>query len=160
MFVCFYYASYHCFVDRRDQKSFSRCQNSLSAFSNDLFLFYFNWRLITLQYCHGFCRLFTWISNGCTCVPHPDPLSHLPFHPISQDHPIAPSLRTLPHASNLDGWSISHMIICIFQYNSLKSSHPRLLPQSPTVCSLHLCLFCCVTYRVIITIILNSIYMI
>ena len=42
---------------------------------------------------------------------------------------------------------------------SLKSSHPHLLPQSPKVCSLHLCLFCSLTYRVIITIFLNSIYM-
>ena len=30
-----------------------------------------------------------------------------------------------------------------------KSSHPLPLPQSPKVCSLHLCLFCCLAYRVI-----------
>ena len=36
-----------------------------------LFVFiYFNWRLITLQYCGGFCHTLTWISHGCTCVPH------------------------------------------------------------------------------------------
>ena len=46
-----------------------------------------------------------------------------------------------------------------FNGYSLKSSHPCLLPQSPKVCSLHLCLFCCLTYRVIVTIFLNSIYM-
>ena len=34
-----------------------------------LWFFFFNWRLITLQY---FCHTFTWISHGCTCVPHPD----------------------------------------------------------------------------------------
>ena len=32
-----------------------------------------NW--ITLQYCDGFCHTFTWISHGCTCVPHPPPHS-------------------------------------------------------------------------------------
>ena len=53
------------------------------------FYYYFNWRLITLQYCHGFCHTLTWISHGCTCVPHPEPLSHLPPHPI-------PSLRVIP----------------------------------------------------------------
>ena len=37
-------------------------------------------------------------------------------------------------------------------------SHPCLLPQSPEVCSLYLCLFCCLVYRIIITIFLNSIY--
>ena len=59
----------------------------------------------------------------------------------------------------LDWSSISHVVIYMFQCCSLKSSHPCLLPQSPKVCSLHLCLFCCLAYRVIITIFLNSIYM-
>ena len=45
----------------------------------------------------------------------------------------------------------------MFQCYSLKSSHHRLLPQSPKVGSLHLCLFCCLAYRVIIIIFLNSI---
>ena len=37
--------------------------------------------------------------------------------------------------------------------------HPLPLPQSPKECSIHLCLLCCLAYRVIITIFLNSIYM-
>ena len=49
---------------------------------------YLNWRLITLQYCSGLCHTLTWISHGCTCVPHPEPPSHLPPHPI-------PSLRVI-----------------------------------------------------------------
>ena len=114
--------------------------------------------LINLQYCSGFCHTLTWISHGCTCVPHPEPTSHLPPHPIPQGHPRAPALSTLSHASNLDWRSISHMIIYMFQCYSFKSSHPRLLPQSPKDCTLHLCLFCCLTYRVIVTIFLNSIY--
>ena len=52
-----------------------------------------------------------------------------------------------------------HMIIYMFQCYSIKSSHPHLLPQSPKDCSIHLCLFCYITYRVIVTIFLNSIYM-
>ena len=112
---------------------------------------YFNWRLITLQYCGGFCHTFTWISHVCTCVPHPDPPSYLPPH-------LIPALSTLFHASNLDWQSILHMIIYMFQCYSLKSSHTCLLPQSTKVCSLHLCLFCCPSYRVIITIFLNHIY--
>ena len=39
------------------------------------------------------------------------------------------------------------------------ASHPRLLPQNPKICFLHLCLFCYLTYRVIVTIFLSSIYM-
>ena len=46
-----------------------------------------------------------------------------------------------------------------FQCYSLWISHPCLLPQSPKVCSVRLCLFFCFAYRVIIIIFLNSIYM-
>ena len=74
-------------------------------------------------------------------------------------HTSAPALNTLSHASNLDWQSVSHMIIYKFRRYSLKSSHPRLLPQSPIDCFIHLCLFCCLAYRVIVTISLNSIYM-
>ena len=122
-----------------------------------LILINFNWRIITLQYCSYFCHTLTWVSHGCTCVPHPEPPSHLPPHPIPQGRPSAPALSTLSHASNLDWRYISHMVISMFQCYSLKSSHPRLLPQSPKVCSLHLCHFCCLTYRIIVTIYLNSI---
>ena len=115
--------------------------------------------LVTSQYCGGFCHIFTGISHGCTCIPHAESPSHLPPQPIPQGHPSAPALSTLSHALKLDWRSISHMLICMFQCYSLKSSHPRLLPQSPKVCSLHLCLFCCLAYKVIITIFLNSIYM-
>ena len=48
----------------------------IRAYPNDLIFFlinYFNWRLITLRYCGGFCHTFTSISHGCTCVPHPEP---------------------------------------------------------------------------------------
>ena len=59
------------------------------------FLFIFiSWRLITLQYCSGFCHTLTWISHGFTCVPHPDPLSHLPLHPIPLGLPSAPAPST------------------------------------------------------------------
>ena len=41
---------------------------------------FISWRLITLQYCSGFCRTLTWISHALTCVPHPIPLG-LPSAP-------------------------------------------------------------------------------
>ena len=35
-----------------------------------IFSFIFiSWRLITLQYCSGFCHTLTWISHGFTCIP-------------------------------------------------------------------------------------------
>ena len=51
-----------------------------------------------------------------------------------------------------------HIWWYMFQCYSLKSSHPHLLPQGPKGCSLYLCLFCCLKYRVIVTIFLNSMY--
>ena len=61
--------------------------------SSSLWLFFFKkiylFILIEgyLQYCSGFCHTFTWISHGCTCVPHPEsPPTSLPI----------PSLRVIP----------------------------------------------------------------
>ena len=96
-------------------------------------------------------------SRVYICSPSWTP-SQLPPHPIPLGHLSAPASSTLSHASNL-GWpSVSHMIIYIFQCHSPKSSHPRPLPQSPKDCPIHPCLFCCLTYRVIVAIFINSIY--
>ena len=95
---------------------------------------------------------------GYTCSPSWSP-SHLPPHMIPLGRPSAPVLSILYHAWNLDWRFISHMILHMFQCHFPKSSHPRPLPQSPKDCSIHLCLFCCLSYRVIVTIFPNSIYM-
>ena len=55
-----------------------------------IFYFFISWRLITLQYCSGFCHTLTWISHGFTCIPHPDPPTHHPLHPIPLGLPSAP----------------------------------------------------------------------
>ena len=107
---------------------------------------------------YWFCHILTWICHGYICVPHPELPSYLPPHPIPLGHPSAPAPSFLYHASNLDWQFISHMILYMFQCHSPKSSPPLPLPQSPKDCSIHLCLFCCLAYRVIITIFLNSIY--
>ena len=123
---------------------------------------YFNWRIITLQYCGGFCHTSTWISYGCTCVPPswtPLELLSPPLPSILLECSTALALSALLHASNLHWSTILHMVTYMFQCYSLKSSHPHLLPHSPKVCSLHLCLFCCLAYRIIVTVFLNSIYM-
>ena len=86
-----------------------------------------------------------------------------PLPPRSPPHPSglfqSTSFECLLHASNLHWSSILHMVIYVFQCYSLKTSHPCLLPQSTKVCSLHLCLFCRLAYRIVITIFLNSMYM-
>ena len=57
-------------------------ENSPEELMLFIYLFIFiSCRLITLQYCSGFCHTLTWISHGFTCIPHPDPPSHIPLHP-------------------------------------------------------------------------------
>ena len=120
---------------------------------------YFSWRLITLQYCGGFLPYIdmnqVWVYVSCpswTPITHPSP-----SYPSGTSQCTSP--EHLSHSLNLDWQSVSHMIIYMFQCYSLRSSHPCLLPQSPNDCFIHLCLFFCLAYRVIITILLNSIYM-
>ena len=93
-----------------------------------------------------------------TCS-HPESPSFLPPCTIPLGRPSAPAPNIQYHASNLDWRFISYMILYMFQCHSPKSSHPFPLPQSPKECSIHLCHFCYLTYRVIVTIFLNSIYM-
>ena len=122
-------------------------------------IIYFNWRLIILQYCIGFAIHQHESATGVHVFPilKPPPTS-LP-NPIPLGHPSAPAPSILYSASNLDWRLVSYMILYMFQCHSPKSSHPLPLPQSPKDCSIHRCLFCCLTYRVIVTIFLNSIYM-
>ena len=71
-------------------------QRILSAGGHCLpfFFFFISWKLITLQYYSGFRHTLTWISHGYTCIPHPNPLSHLPLHPIPLGLPSAPGPGT------------------------------------------------------------------
>ena len=64
---------------------FMRLSACLKMNLSDLknFIIYFNWRLIILQYCGGFCRISVWISHGHTCIPP----SWTPLPPPSPTHP-------------------------------------------------------------------------
>ena len=101
---------------------------------------------------YWFCHTSTWIHHRYTCIPHPEPPSHLPPCTIPLGRPSAPAPSIQYHASNLDWRFVSYMILYMFQCHSPKSSHPLPLQQSPKDCSIHLCLFWCLAYRVIITI--------
>ena len=120
---------------------------------------YFNWRLITLQYCIGFAIHQQESATGVHMFPILNPLS-----PPSPYHPSGSSQCTSP----------KHPVSCIepglairFLYAILhvSMSFSQIIPPSPSPTeskkdySIHLCLFCCLAYRVIITIILNSVYM-
>ena len=44
-------------------------------------ILFFNFTIL-----YWFCHISTWILHGCTHVPHPEPLSHLPPHTIPLGH--------------------------------------------------------------------------
>ena len=118
------------------------------------FKIYFNWRPITLQYCIGFAIHWHESAMG----EHVSP-SWTPLPPPSPSHPSGSSQCTSPEhpVSCIE----TRLVICFTYANKhvsvlfYRSSHPRLLPQSPKDCSIHQCL----SYRIIGTIFLNSIYM-
>ena len=90
-------------------------------------IIFISWRIITLQYCSGFCHTLTWISHGFTCVPHPEtpptslPIPSLWVIPVHQPWALVSCIQT--------GLVIvSHLIMYMFQCYSLRSSHPCLLP--------------------------------
>ena len=122
-----------------------------------IYLFILGGRLITLQYCIGFVIHWHESATGVHVFPILNPTStSLPIPSlwvIAVHQPWAPCIMHRTWTGDL------HMIIYMFQCHSPKPSHPRLLPQTPKDCSMHLCLFCCLAYRVIVTIFLNSKYM-
>ena len=63
--------------------SWPRNWTASPALQADSFFFFF---LI----CSGFCHTLKWNSHGFTCVPHPDPPSYLPLHPLPLGLPSAP----------------------------------------------------------------------
>ena len=93
-----------------------------------------------------------------TCSP-----SWTPLPPPS----LVPSLWVIPvhhpQASCIlhRTWTGDSFLIWYYtRFNAiLPNPTPLPLPQSPKDCSIHLCLFCCLVHRVIVTIFLNSIYM-
>ena len=134
-----------------------KSKNSSRFFFKFKFI-YFNWRLITLQYCIGFAihqhksatgiHMFPILNPSPTSLPVPS-LWVIPVH-----QPQASRILHWTWTGNSFLHDIKHVSIPFSQ-----SSHPLPLPQSPEDCSIHRCLFCCLAYRVIITIFLNFTYM-
>ena len=95
----------------------------LDFFSNKIsFLVFVCFCFFTILY--WFCHTSTCICPGCTSVPHPEPPSHLPPHPIPLGHPSAPAPSFLYPASSLDWRFISYMIL--YMFHAILPNHPTL----------------------------------
>ena len=143
---CFSYRSIHIV-------SFFLSSFCLTIFSS--ILIYFNWELITLQYYEFFVIHQHESVTSIHVSPHPE----IPFPPLSAPYlsGLSQSTALVPCFMYQTCTSILHMVM--YMCYSLKSPHPCLLPLSPKVCSLHLCLFCCHACRIVGTFFPNSIYM-
>ena len=111
----------------------------------------------TFQYCIGFAIH----QHESTTGVHVFPILNPPPTSLS-----IPSLWVIPVHQPRAPCIIKPGLAIHFLYDIIHVSMPFSqiitpfpLPQSPKDCSIHLCLFCCLAYRVIITIFLNSIYM-
>ena len=129
------------------QKGKTRKQFHLFIYLKFNLILFFNFTIL-----YWFCHISAWIHHRYTRVPHPEPSSLLPPRTIPLGRPSAPAPSNQYRASNLDWRLVSYMILYMFQCHSPKSSHPLPLPQSPKDCPIHQCLFCCLVYRVIVTI--------
>ena len=124
-------------VTQKQENIFS---SVFSFFFLFLFLFfkfiYFNWRLITLQYCIGFATHQHESATGVHVLPilNPPP-SSLPYHLSGSSQCTSPKH---PVSCVKPGLVIRFIYDIHVSYHSPKSSHP--LPQSPKDCSIHLSL--------------------
>ena len=119
-------------------------------------LFYF----LTLQYCIDFVIYQHESATGIHVFPILNPPSPpSPYHPSGSSQCTSPKHPVSCIEPGLVIRFIWYYTCFMFQCHYPKSSHPLPPPQSPKDCSIHQCLFCCLVYRVIVTIFLNSIYM-
>ena len=119
--------------------------------------FLFIYLFFTLQYCIGFAIHHHASPTGVHVLPilNPPPAS-LPIPSLWVIPVHQPQASCILHPT----WTGNSFLIWYYTcFNAILPNHHPCPPQSPKDCSIHLCLFCCLAYRVIVTIFLNSIYM-
>ena len=108
------------------------------------YLLIFNWIIIALQCCVGFCHTSTWISHRYKDVPSPrEP--HFPALPSHSSRlPQSTSLSSLSHIANFYWLSILHIIMYMF---SCYSVHPTLFFSALSTSMFSMSVSLLLTYR-------------
>ena len=89
------------------------------------------------QYCSGFCHTLTGISHGFTCIPHPDPPSHLSLYLIPLGFPSAPGRSTcLMHPTWAGELFHPRKVTLVVKMSRSHLTHPFTLPLQTQVQSL------------------------
>ena len=116
--------------------------NCLLLFLNKFI--YFNWRLITLQYCGSFCHTSTWISHDCTCVPPSWTLFPPPF-------PSQPSRLSQSSSFECPTSCINLALVIYFTYGNTHVSmlFSRIMPPSFSHRVQKSVLYICVSFAVL-----------
>ena len=92
---------------------------------------YFNWRIITLQYCDGFCHPSTWICQRYTCVILPPSVQ---FSSVDESSPTLCD----PMDCSTPGLPVHHQFLEFTQTHvhwvcdAIQPSHPLSSPSPPT----------------------------
>ena len=115
--------------------------------------FFFNYYIFffTLQYCIGFAIHQHASATGVHVFPilNPPPTS-LPIPSLWVIPVHQPQASCILHQTWTGNSFLIWYYIC---FNAILPNHqPLPLPQSPKDCSIHLCLFCCLAYRAVVTI--------
>ena len=134
------------------QKQFNGGKFNFSFF----FSFFSIYLFFNLQYWIDFAINQHESAMGVHVFPILNPPPTSPYHTSGSSQCTSPKL---PVSCIEPGLVICFLCDIIHVSMPFSQIIPHLpLPQSPKDYSIHLCLFCCLAYRVIITIFLNSIY--
>ena len=122
------------FCNMSDEKHFRLCKSHVVSITYSLlfiitfvFNWHFYWRIITLQYCYGFCHTSAWRRHRYTCVP-------LILNPLPSPSPLHLSRLSQSTSSACSASCIKHELVIYFTFDNIYVSMllSHIIPPSPS----------------------------